>query len=85
MRLHFGVAAGERGREPADIHQQGSQRLADFVMQLARDGAPFGLLRVYEARRELLQRVLAAREFHVAGAGLPIEPHDVCHATQHQQ
>ena len=54
-------------------------------MQLARDGAPFSLLCVHEACRELLQSVAASREFDVAGASLPIEPHDVRHAAQHQQ
>src|SRR5689334_11570619 len=54
-------------------------------MQLARDRTPLRLLRVYEAGRELLQRLPASREFMIPLPGLPVESNDVRQARQHEQ
>ena len=77
---NFNGIRGQVGRQPSEIHQQSAQRLADFVVQFARDGAALFLLRVHQAGGKTLQFVAALRQFAVASAGLPFEPQDVCHA-----
>jgi tRNA A37 threonylcarbamoyltransferase TsaD len=49
VAAQFGVA-GRDGSQIAQFHQQRAQRLADFVVQLAGDGAALLLLRLHQAR-----------------------------------
>ena len=83
--LTFFVAGAELIREATCVHQQETERLADFVVQLARDGAAFGFLRIDEARGELLQFGAAVDELGVAEAGLAFEAKDVDGADDGEQ
>ena len=61
----------------AQLHQQRGERLADFVVQLAGDGAALLLLRLHQARRELLELALRMDDLPVAQIGVPRQPQDV--------
>ena len=45
----------KRGRDIADAQKKSGDGLSHFVVQFARNGSAFGLLDLYQPRREILE------------------------------
>jgi hypothetical protein len=78
--LHVAAQLGVAGRDGSQIaqfHQKRAQRLADFIVQFAGDGAAFLLLRLHQARGEFLQLALRQGHLAIAQIGVPRQAQDV--------
>ena len=80
-RLFVGADRQPR-RKIAQFHQHGRKRLAHFVVQFARERAALGLLRLNQARGEILELAAGLGDFLIAQAGLILQLQNLRSAEQ---
>ena len=86
VALHLAHGGRRYGRaQIAEADEQRRQRLADFIVQLARNGGPLVLLRLHQPRGEFFQLAPRLFDFLVTRIRLPLQPQDPGHAQGSQK